>query len=146
MRERTMGHAVGRLALAGLVVFIAGAALAGDDDLAVVRKAVQVAQNTKAAPAAETQRAKPKRPDEGRAETAWLRIRIAEKGRQRERVSINVPLSFVEALADEDADRPAKGRGRHCGLDWAAVVKALRSTSSIVDIEDDEASVRVYVE
>jgi hypothetical protein len=139
-----MGRAVGWLALIGLVVSISGAARAEDDDLAVVRRAVQIAQNTKAPPAAEAQSAKPSRSDEGRVETAWLRIRISEKGDKRGRVSVNVPLSFVEALAYEDADRP--GKGRHCGVDWTAVVKALRSTRNIVDIEDDEASVRVYVE
>jgi hypothetical protein len=139
-----MGRALCRLALVGFVVSISGVALAEDDDLAVVRKAVQVAQNAKAPPAAEAPRAKPIRSDAGRVETAWLRIRIAEKGDKRGRVSVNVPLSFVEALADEDADRP--GKGRHCGVDWTAVVKALQSTRNIVDIEDDEASVRVYVE
>lgn len=125
-------------ALLAATAFPASASADGAaDDLAVVRKAVAapVKAEAEAAPASQARRG---------AAPAWFRVRIVEKGDKGARVKVNLPLSFVRALGD-DLPLPACAGHGH-GLTLGEVLRALDSGESLVEIDDDEASVRVWVE
>ncbi len=136
--------------VAALAVFVAPAAAdRAEDDLQLVKKAVGSSQVAQARPPAEEPRppraeaASPAR----KAAPTWFRVRIVEKGTKHARVSVNLPLGIVRALGD---DWPIGEHGgcrenRHCTT-LGEVLRALDSGQSLVEIEDDEATVRVWVE
>lgn len=68
-------------------------------------------------------------------------MRIAEKGEKHARVVVNLPLGILRALG-EDLDLDDDHGHRSLG----AVLRALDSGENLVDIEDEEATVRVWVE
>jgi hypothetical protein len=117
-----------------------------EDDLQVVRKAVasspRVAQ---ARPPAEEPPAEAK-PAPRKGEPRWLRVRITEKAGKHGHVSINLPIGIARALGE---DWPVSPRGEchkdHCPT-LGEVLRALDSGQSLVEIDDDEATVRVWVE
>lgn len=123
-----------------------------DDDLAAVKKAVGTTIEAEATPPAEApaareeqSRAEERRADRGRSrrgEPQWIRVRIAEKGEKHARVSVNVPLALVRALG-EDMEIGDHHHGRRTVGD---LLRALDSGEHLVDIEDEEATVRVWVE
>jgi hypothetical protein len=116
-----------------------------EDDLQVVKRAVgsssQVAQARP--PAEEPAEAKPV---PRKAEARWFRVRITEKGGKHGHVSINLPIGIVRALGD---DWPVAPHGEchrdHCPT-IGQILRALDSGQSLVEIDDEEASVRVWVD
>jgi hypothetical protein len=112
-----------------------------DDDLAVVRHAV-----AEAAPSAGTQVAELEEEPLGQEEPVrqqppaaprWLRVRVQEKGSVRPTVSVNLPLSLL--LTDEEP------------LEWLEDLhlssqRSFRSGGDLVRIEDEDQSVRVWLE
>jgi hypothetical protein len=121
-----------------------------DDDLAAVRKAVAAAPVQAAVPApsrpvAEEEPATGPRRSRG-AEPKWFRVRIVEKTGKRGRVSVNLPLGLVRAFADDwplqGCRRCESGRGPTIG----EILRALDSGQSLVEVDDDEATVRVWVD
>jgi len=140
---------------------ILGAAIAApvaadraDDDLQAVRKAVQVAPS----PAASPEKARPAAEEEPMPQQArpplrssdlkWLHVRVSPKaGGRSGRVSVNLPLGLVRAFGD-DWPIPAPGCRRHdrCHMTLGELLRALDSGQTLVDIEDDEATVRVWVD
>ena len=120
-----------------------------EDDLQLVKKAVGSSQVAQARPPAEEPlppRAEAAPPAHKNAPT-WFRVRIVEKGSKRAKVSVNLPLGLVRSLGDE---WPIGEHGRcrhdqHCPT-LGEVLRALDSGQSLVEIEDDEATVRVWVE
>jgi hypothetical protein len=123
------------LALAGLATSPAVGSSA-DEDLAVVKKATASGPDQ-----AVTAEASPRsRADEPK----WFRVRIVEKGKKKARVKVNLPLALVHALGD-DVPVPGCGkRDRH--LTIGEVLRSLDTGESLVEIEDDEATVRIWVE
>jgi hypothetical protein len=139
------------LSLALLALALALPARAGvlDDDLAVVRHAVAEAAPN-AGPQVGLQKEvvkvekeeglhqEPARQDRPAA-PRWLRVRVQEKGSVRPTVSVNLPLSLLRALTDEEP------------LEWLEDLgvssrRSLGSADDLVRIEDEEQSVRVWVE
>jgi hypothetical protein len=126
-----------------LLLAPAGVARAADDDLAVVRRAVADARPADApAPRAVTSSRKG-------AEPQWLRVRIQEKREKKARVSVNLPLSLVRAVG---SDWPLDGKCRHrkdqdhpC-MTVGDALRSLESGQDIVQIDDEESTVRVWVE
>jgi hypothetical protein len=136
-------------------VMLAGALAAplaadrAEDDLQLVKKAVASSPGTQARPPAEeppaaSAEAKPL-PRTG--EPQWFRVRVVEKAGKRARVSVNLPLGLVRSLGDEwPIARPGRcGQDHHCPT-LGEVLRALDSGQSLVEIEDDEKTVRVWVE
>ena len=123
---------------AGLAAALAAPAGADavDDDLAVVKKAT--ASPESASPV--TPEAAPRRSDDG---PKWLRVRVVEKGTKKATVKINLPLFFVHAVGD---DVPIPGCEGKKKLTLGDVLRALDSGENLVEIDDDEATVRVWVE
>ena len=119
-----------------------------EDDLQLVKKAVLSAQAAPSRPPAEDP-APPAaaRPAPRTGEPQWFRVRIVEKAGKKAKVSVNLPLVLVRSLGDE---WPIAERGRcredgHCPT-LGEVLRALDSGQSLFEIEDDEATVRVWVE
>lgn len=149
-----------------MVLLVAGAALAmagpvlaaADDDLAVVKKAVAVAQPGQGAAQAETpaEAAPVRRGD--KPEPQWLRVRVLEKdakGDTRKRVSVNLPLSLVRAMDDFPIDLcrhhyrwkdESRKDERRCELKVADVLAALEAGQELVEVEGEDATVKVWVE
>jgi hypothetical protein len=137
---------------AGILVAALAAPAAADraeDDLQAVRKAVGSSAVAQARPPAEE--VLPPRaqaaPAPRKGAPTWFRVRIVDKTSKRAKVSVNLPLGLVRAFGD---DWPISEHGR-CRQDQRCptlgeVLRALDSGESLVEIEDDEATVRVWVE
>ena len=119
-----------------------------EDDLQLVKKAVASSQVAHARPPAEEPPPRAEAtPPARKGAPMWFRVRIVEKGNKRAKVSVNLPLGIVRSLGDE---WPIAEHGR-CRQDGRCptlgeVLRALDSGQSLVEIEDDEATVRVWVE
>jgi hypothetical protein len=155
------------LALAGTTG--AGLAVSGEDDLEIVKKAVASpapararetraatasARPTAVASASAAQAAAPAAaearplPRTGR-EPQWFKVRVVERGTSRKRLTINLPLSLVRALGDETIDLGCRGEGvrdRCRSVQLSEVLRSLETGQELVEIEDDEATVKVWVE
>jgi hypothetical protein len=119
-----------------------------EDDLQLVKKAVASSPATQARPPAEAPAASPEAKTRPRAgEPQWFRVRVEEKAGKRARVSVNLPLGLVRSLGDEwpIARLGRCGEEHHCPT-LGEVLRALDSGQSLVEIEDDEKTVRVWVE
>jgi hypothetical protein len=116
-----------------------------EDDLAVVKKAV--GPEARPAPRAET---RAEAPEARKDEPRWLKLRITDRGDKKGKVSINLPLDLVRALDEDDhvgrllSSPTVNGKGASMRL--GDVLRALRSGQEIVEIEDEEATVRIWVE
>jgi hypothetical protein len=127
-----------------LLVLAAPVAWAADDDLSIVRKAV----SADAGGSTTLKDDKPAAPRKG-ASPQWLRVRIVDKGEKKAKVSINLPLSLVRAMGDEvpldwHCGKEAKRCSMHMRL--SEVLDALASGQDVVQIEDEQSNIRVYVE
>jgi hypothetical protein len=142
-----------RVLLAPLAVVAALAAPAAadraEDDLQLVKKAVGSSAVAQARPPAE-EASSPRAqvtPSPRRGAPTWFRVRILDKTNKRAKVSVNLPLGLVRAFGD---DWPIREHGR-CREDQRCptlgdVLRALDSGESLVEIEDDEATIRVWVD
>ena len=141
------------------LVLAGGAASASagsaEDDLTVVKKAVK--EKPAASPAPEA-RAAAEAPADARGgeaartaprkgkEPQWLRVRVVEK--HGKKVSVNLPLALVRALGDDRPVDLACGReGRERSrLTIGEVLRALDAGQDLVQIDEEDATVRVWVE
>ncbi len=125
-----------KLAVAVLCGFGAVSAQAVEDDLSVVKRAVQDADAVR--PAAG-----------GPASARWFRVHIDK--RTGGKVRVNLPLPFVRTLG-ERADRwPAGircGRGGDgpCRMKLSDVLGALDAGQEFVTIDDEDASIRIWID
>jgi hypothetical protein len=136
------------------VAALAAPALAdrADDDLAAVKKAVGAAPaaeaQVEAAPApsrtAEKAAAAPRRSSSGGPK--WFRVRVVEKGQKHGRVSINLPLGLVRAFGEDWPVQGCRSCGDGHGPTLGEILRALDSGQSLVEIEDEDATVRVWVD
>lgn len=112
-----------------------------DDDLTVVKRAV--AQEATPTPQA-LQDEKPA-PRSG-AKPQWLRVRVTE--RSGKRVRVNLPLALVRAVGDWPIDFGCgrDGERRRCKIRLSEVLDALDAGQSLVEVDDDGTTVRIWVE
>jgi hypothetical protein len=148
------------LALAGTAG--AGLATSGEDDLAIVKKAVaspaparaRAARTTAVATAQEAPAPAPVAEAAPRARTGreplWFKVRVVDRVTGRKKVTINLPLSLVRALGDDTIDwgcRSGNGDRDKCHtVRLSEVLRSLETGQELVEIEDDEATVKVWVE
>jgi hypothetical protein len=128
-----------------LAVASVGAASAAEDDLAVVKRAV-ARQEVKAADPAV--RAEPPAARKA-SELKWLKVRVTEKGTRRAKVTINLPIALVRALGDDypiDFGRRRWDDASRERVRLGEVLEALEAGSPLVEIDDEDALVRVWVE
>jgi hypothetical protein len=77
-------------------------------------------------------------------EPTWFKVRIVERGPKASRVTVNLPLALVRALGD---DFPVDVHCRRCGrIKLSEVLRELTTGQDIVEIDSDDATVRVWVE
>jgi hypothetical protein len=139
-----------RSAWSGVLLLALGAlafghvARAADDDLSVVRRAVAEAR-----PAEETPPARVATPARKGGEPQWLKVRIQEKREKKARVSVNLPLWLVRAIgSDWPLDgrcHPRKSEDHHC-LAFGDALRSLESGQEIVQVDDEDSTVRIWVE
>jgi hypothetical protein len=156
--------------LGSMSVLLAGGSTFADtraeDDLKVVKKAVGSETPEAARPAtrvsarADVRPAADPVPEEkapvvkrrSGGEPRWLRVRIVEKhGARRNRVSVNLPFSLVRAVVDDGDDWPVswncRGRsGRRCDINLRDVLASLESGQELVEVDDEDNTVRVWVD
>ncbi len=149
-----------RTLMAGLVMGALASPVAADradDDLAAVKKAVGTTIETEAQPPAEEAPAKAEKAEKAekaraeerhaarhhsrKGEPQWIRVRIAEKGEKHARVVVNLPLDILRAL-DEDLELD----DHHGSHTLGEVLRTLDSGENLVDIDDDDSTVHVWVE
>ena len=127
------------------------------DDLAVVKRAVQEP----------SERGQEKDTWEGDADARrtratgrdlrWFKVRITEKGSKKARVNVNLPIALVRALGDDfPIDIGRHGRyGRRDGwrgdrsekvIRLGDILATLEAGQALVEIDDDDSTVRVWVE
>jgi len=127
-------------ALAALALPASGAADSVEDDLALVRSATASAAGA-TRPRAEAE------PAERPGAPKWFRVRIVEKGEKKATVKVNLPLFLVTAVGEDVPIPGCEGReGKGSSLTLGEVLRALDSGENLVEIEDEDATVRVWVE
>lgn len=131
MRHETPTGLVLGLLLGLAATGAAGEGARGDDDLAVVKKAV----------AAEPIPAPKTSPKARAKEPQWLKVRIVESGAHKSRVTVNLPLAMVRALGD---DFPVDLGSSH--LRVSEILQALESGEPLVEVNSPDSTVRVWVE
>jgi hypothetical protein len=126
---------------------VPAAADRAEEDLQVVKKAVgSSSQVARARPPAEEPPAEAK-PVPRKAEPRWFRVRITERGSKHGHVSINLPIGIARALGEDWPVAPhGECHGDHHCPTLGEILRALDSGQSLVEIEDEEASVRVWVD
>ncbi len=160
-----------RAMVAGVALAAAAAAMGtvlaatAEDDLAVVKRATARNQGTRVTVQSTPSgvdidaepRVEPRRALSGR-DLKWFKVRITEKGAKKARVNVNLPIALVRALGDDfpiDVGRHVRGEGwgdgerRRRGKDvilLGDILAALEAGESLVEIDDDDATVRVWVE
>jgi len=145
MRMRTAWLAVAVAAAAGGTVMASATAL--EDDLAVVKRAVARQEARTQAPESSVHVEPP--PPRTATELKWLKVRVTEKGAKKAKVTINLPLNLVRALGD---DFPLEIGSRRWHRDHERTIRlgevlaALEAGSPLVEIDDDDAFVKVWVE
>jgi hypothetical protein len=157
----------GTAAFIGLALGVPGVAAAQEDDLLVVKRAVKQEAPTgtaieKVGPVDKVERIDKERLDRERAPVRrgarpqWLRVRVLEKG-GRKKVSVNLPLALVRALGDDFDLGWLCGRHGHHGdherhrdacpsIRLSEVLAALDSGEDLVQVDEEDATVRVWVE
>ena len=128
--------------LAALAVSGAASGNSVDDDLEVVKKATS---------SGGAERATVEAPPGPRSSDGpqWFRVRIVEKkkGQRKATVKINIPLFLVHAVGGDVPIPGCEGRGgKGTSLTLGEVLRALDSGESLVEIEDDDATIRVWVD
>jgi hypothetical protein len=131
---------------------LATTALAGsaEDDLQAVKRAVLATDSSQARPPAADPR--PPRteaaPRSGHGEPIWFRVRLVEKTGKRARVSVDLPIGLVRTPADGWPLPSLHGcrKRERCGATFGEILRALDGGQSLVEIEADDASVRVWVD
>jgi hypothetical protein len=128
-----------------------GSAEAGsaEDDLAVVRRAVarnDVPSSTAMRPADDEKAVE--KPATRKSAPQWLRVRVTE--RSGKKVAINLPLALARAFGDDIPIRWGCQRHRECDerapIRLGDILKSLDAGQEIVQVDSDDANVRVWVE
>ncbi len=135
----------------GAVALAASTGWAGsaDDDLSVVKKAVSSQKQEEPARVAAEPRMDDRAPARAKGEKPrWLRVRVVGKTEHKARVSINLPLDLVRALPDDVPIDLHGHRFENEGhrLRISEILKALDTGQSLVEIQDEDATVKVWLE
>ena len=155
MTRKTAGLAV-TAALGGAVLLAAAEGpKPKEDDLALVKRAVAekpvarnvVAQNA-VSPAVPEPRPAPRAAVRDH-EPQWFKVRVVDKATGKRKVTVNLPLSVVKALGDDmPIDWPCGGRDARVRstIRLSEVLSALEAGQDLVQVDDDDSEVRVWVE
>jgi hypothetical protein len=127
------------LALGGLVRAAAQTA----DDLTVVKRAVAQVP-APAGPAVKPAASAPRS-----SKPQWFKVRVVDKGSKKGRVTVNLPLALVRAFGDTPFDWRCGGDehpARRCSIKVADVLEALEAGQELVEVDDENSVVKIWVE
>jgi len=113
------------------------------DDLTVVKRAVAQAPPP-AAPAVKPAATVPRS-----GKPQWFKVRVVDKGSKKGRVTVNLPLALVRAFGDTPFDWKCGGAehpARHCSIKVADVLEALEAGQELVEVDDENSIVKIWVE
>jgi hypothetical protein len=82
-------------------------------------------------------------------EPTWLKVRVMEKGTKKGRVMVNVPLAVVRAFGEgwpEIDFQCGNERTKRCYVRISEILAALESGQDLVEIDEEDHVVRVWVE
>jgi hypothetical protein len=113
------------------------------DDLSVVKHAVSASP---AAPASGEAPPVPEKPKGGTPQ--WLKVRVLDKSSHKAKVTINLPLALARTTGEDfPIDWHCHGDGcEKSRVRLGDVLQTLESGQDIVQIEEEEQTVRVWVE
>jgi hypothetical protein len=141
------------LVLGLLAATLAGGGLCAEDDLDVIRRALSADARSGSALGRDAATATTRDATLAvkKGEPQWLRVRVTGKGEKKQRVSVNLPLAFVKAVG---GDWPLHfGRACHreqeahyCSIKLSEVLRSLDAGQDIVELDDEQQTVRVWVE
>jgi hypothetical protein len=114
-----------------LLVCLASPIFAGgnEDDLKVIKRAVKGGS------------------DSGSEKSArWFKVLVVDKKSGTEVLKLSLPIVIVRCLARSSKDRHVRMEG--CDVDFAAALKELEELSpmTLLEIVDDEAIIKVWLE
>jgi hypothetical protein len=112
------------------------------DDLTVVKRAVAPA------PAPPVPVAKAAAPAPRSSRPQWFKVRIVDKGSKKGRVTVNLPLALVRAFGDAPFDWKCGDEhpSRRCSIRVADVLEALEAGQELVEVDDEQSIVKIWVE
>jgi hypothetical protein len=115
------------------------------DDLSVVKRAVAEGPAPSAVPAPAVKEPPPARRG---ARPQWFKVRVFDKGSKKARVTVNLPLAIVRAFGDAPVDWKCgdDDHPRRCSLKVADVLEALEAGQELVEVEEDDKTVKIWVE
>jgi hypothetical protein len=111
-----------------------------DDDLAVVKKAVQADPDEARSPAPSAQ-SMPATTRVSPGPGQWLKVRIVEGSGKRSRITVNLPLAMVRLLGD---DLPIELGDQKVRL--SEILRSLEAGEPLVEVKNRDATVRVWIE
>ena len=79
----------------------------------------------------------------------WFKVRVVDKATGKRKVTVNLPLAVVKALGDDmPIDWPCGGRESRVRstIKLSEVLSALEAGQDLVQVDDDDSEVRVWVE
>jgi hypothetical protein len=154
-RGRTAAFAAAALAVVAGTSLAVGASPAGpgpEDDLTVVKRAVAQSSSPAVVRTPEPPRSTSAADRPARAagkDPTWLKVRVTDKVTGKRKVTVNLPFALVRAVGD-NWPRVEFGCGddRHtrCGIKIADVLAALEAGQDLVEVDDENETVRVWVE
>ena len=122
---------------------VPAAAQATADDLTVVKRAVAQV-SPPAAPAIKPAATVPRS-----GKPQWFKVRVVDKGSKKGRVTVNLPLALVRAFGDTPFDWKCGGDeqpARRCSIKVADVLEALEAGQELVEVDDENSIVKIWVE
>ena len=136
--------------LGGAVLLAAAeAAKPAEDDLSLVKRAVAQNQGPSGPARAQAEaRPAPRSAVRGQGDPQWFKIRVVDKGTRKNKVTVNLPITLVKALGDDvPIDWPCgEGARVRSTLKMAEVLAALEAGQDLVQVDDEDSEVRVWVE
>lgn len=152
MKKAWMAVVVGACLLVTAGAGLAGVVWAADDDLAVVRRAVAVADADEKAKEKDERPAGPAVRKSSRRPT-WLKVSIVEEkdGKKEARVSVTVPLALLSVLGKDAsvdlAQLGVKGLKDHQqNVRIMDVLETLEPGTMLVEVQEEKEHIKVWVE
>lgn len=114
-----------------------------NDDLSVVKHAVSAnpsaAARDEASPVPEKQKG---------AAPQWLKVRVVDKTTHKTKVTVNLPLALVHAMGDDfPVNLGCHGNGdKKAHVRLGEILKSLEAGQDIVQVDEEDQTVRVWVE
>jgi hypothetical protein len=118
-----------------------------EDDLSLVKRAVASNQSAGVPAPAEEVKPAPRSAVRGK-DPQWFKVRVVDKATGKNKVTVNLPITLVKAVGDDmPLDWPCDGGSRvRSTLRMSEVLAALESGQDLVQVDDDDSEVRVWVE